>query len=460
MLQQACTAGYDQPAQHGSPLGPPARRDLWLVRAVLIGGGILALAVVTGYVCGAITDPLLLAGWITGTGVLLWRFHAVHTSSRFLRHPAAPGRIVAIVSAREPEGEDLHACVWSILNQRGVVVDQVHVVDDGSTSRPAQPFPHPRVRWHRKAYGGRRAAEAYVLARLGRGDWDFVLTLDGDAVLDERAVEYQLRAFSLPEVTATTGTVTVRNDRERLLTRIVDLHLGASFGRRANRPSRGTPEVIPGVPVLCRADVAFEYRDRRLACGPDGAAHSLSVYAARHGGVAGVREAVTWIREPAGAATTYRQWLRWSTAWWTSSPVLADMGRWTLPRVLGLARSLAESPAIGCLLVALAAVLGGQGGPWWRPVAAYAALHLMARYATTGLYLLERPETYRRRGSWSWLLLIPAEAVFGLLFAVPVKCAALLTLCRRGRRIRRRPVPFAEPATGAIYHSGRIGEGA
>src|SRR4051812_42046110 len=115
---------------------------------------------------GSVTDPVVLAYWWIGNAALLYRMVAVVKGRRRGQLPPATGRIVAIVPAYEQDPDDLRACVWSVLNQRGVVVDEVHVVDDGSIHRPVQPFPHPRVRWHRTEYGGRCAAHAYVLDRL------------------------------------------------------------------------------------------------------------------------------------------------------------------------------------------------------------------------------------------------------------------------------------------------------
>ncbi|MFD0519643.1 hypothetical protein [Paractinoplanes durhamensis] len=114
-----------------------------LALASTLGIIVLALAVSTRYLHHSISGPAFLVAWWLGNTMLLFLVFAFLRRDNVRRQPMATGRIVAIVPAYEQSTKDLAACVHSILDQRGVVVDQVHVVDDGSTSQPVEPFLHP-----------------------------------------------------------------------------------------------------------------------------------------------------------------------------------------------------------------------------------------------------------------------------------------------------------------------------
>jgi glycosyltransferase involved in cell wall biosynthesis len=380
--------------------------------------GILAvvLFVATRYVYRQVTDPAALAVWWIGIATLLFCGLTFFRGGRARPPLNTSGRVVAIVTAHERETGELHACVWSILDQRGVVVGEVHVVDDGSTERPIQPFAHPRVRWHRTRNGGRPAAVSYVLDRLDADDWDFVLIADGDCVLDERSIERQLAAFARPGVTATIGTVIARNPRPNLLTRVAELNIGASSA--LPMPLNITSDT----PVLYRARIPFRNRLR-----------DLTAYAALEGRVAQVNDAVASTPAPAGIGTAFRQRLSWSTSWWRTVPVVMTRAG----RLRAAVRLVIVPVTIACSLISLA--FSG-----WAVIGLYAGLYLLVRYAATGLYLIERP------GSkfWTWLLLTPAEAIFHLTFVIPIKYLALARLGRSDTS------PPQSAPTSTVYYSG------
>ena len=442
------------------PENPHARHGR-LLYVSITGIVVLALLAATWCVYWLVTDPVLLAYWWTGNSTLLFCMYAFFNGRRFLHLPVAAGRIVAIVAAYEQDAGDLHACVWSILNQRGVVVDEVHVVDDGSIDRPVQPFSHPRVRWHRKKNGGKRAAQVYVLDRLEPGDWDFVLTIDGDCVLDERAMEHQLRAFSRPQVTATTGMVIVRNARQNLLTRIADVNIGTScVRRRASSSLAGALKIISGAPAVYRAHTLFRHKRRYLSAGAYGDDRLLALFAAFDGEIVGVNESIVWTRTPADVETAFRHLLRWSKSWWCLIPLAltgADRPTGMFSRLFMLFQLIIGPLMIGYALIAVI-VGASRGTVSWPSIVIYAVLYLLVRYATTGLYLVERPETSRRGKLWAWLLLTPAEAACNLLFVVPVKYTALLRLGWRAWRDDRHAglatTATAEP--GTVYYSGYL----
>jgi cellulose synthase/poly-beta-1,6-N-acetylglucosamine synthase-like glycosyltransferase len=416
-----------------------------LVRISIMGVMVLAPIAATWYVRGRVTDTIVLGAWCMGNVALLFCMYTFLRGRRFRHLPMAPGRILAIVAAYEENPDDLHACIWSIINQRNVVVDEVHVVDDGSVRHPVQPFAHPRVRWHRTENGGKRAAQVYVLDRIEPDDWNFVLMVGSDSVLDEHAMEHQLRAFSSPQVMMTSGTVLMRNAQQNLLTRIVDMNIGTScVMMRASRTLLGPLEAASGPMAAYRAHIVFKHRERYPASGASDD-RCLTVYSALEGEVVGVNEALVWSATPAHMPTTYRQRLHWSKSWW-------------------FLIQLAIGPlAVACAVV-LISVNAYQGTLQWPSTLLYPALYLLVRYAGTGLYLVERPGLSRRAKFWTWLLLTPAETVYQLLFLNPAKYVALLKLRGHGWGSRSDAHSTELSQTprdvhGSIYYSGYPVEG-
>ncbi|MCU7722227.1 glycosyltransferase [Actinoplanes sp. KI2] len=444
--------------------GFPARHGR-LTYAPIAGIVLLALVMATRYIYHVISDPAALGVWWIGNAALLFLVYTFFKNGRVRPQPTATGRIVAIVPAHEQDDDDLNACVWSILNQRGVVVKEVHVVDDGSTELPVRPFSHSRVRWHRTRHGGGHAAAGYVLDRLQPEDWDFVLIVDGACVLAERSVERQLRAFSRARVTATTGLVIDRDPRRNLLSRISDLNLGAlSAISVAGWSSVCLLKTVSDAPVLYRAAIPFQHRRRHLAGGGYADSRRLAMDAALAGAVVGVSNAVAWTSSAAHVPTAYRRRLSWSTSWWRLLRLAltsADSRRGVRCRLFGLAHLAVVPVATGYALTSLAT--NGWHGVPAATIVLYVALYLLLRYAATALYLIEDPATSRGRKLTTWLLLTPAEAVYHLLFVIPIKYVALIRLCARGRS--RWPEHIAAPAEplmagpGAVYYSGYLPDG-
>lgn len=442
----------------GSAPKPGITRRGGPLHASVTGIAVLVLAAATWYVHQWVTDPVALAYWWAGNGLLLLCAYAFLTGNRDRRRPTPPGRIVAVVPAFEQNSADLHACVRSILDQEGVVVDEVHVVDHGSVHRPVQPFDHPRVRWHRTRNDGRRAAQVYVLDRLEPGDWEFVLTVDSSYVLDELAVQHQLRAFARPRVMATTGLVLVRNAWQSLFTRVADVHVGTSFVRRQATPARpAIAEVHPGAPAVYRAALLFRLKHRYLAAAGHGDDRLLAVYAAFEGDVVGVSESIAWTRTPDDVESVFRQLLVWSRSWWGLIPTAVTGPkrlRGTAFRLFTVGRLVVGPMTIVYAFVAVA-VGAGRGTLHWPAVVLFAAWYLLVRYATTGLYLAERPGVTSRQKLWAWLLLTPVATVGNLVCVVPIKYIALLRPRWRGQPTwldEHRPAP--DP--GTLYFAGYL----
>lgn len=459
------SAGPGTDADDSSRFGRAGRRGR-LFFGSITGIVVPGVAAATCHLYRGLSDPVLIACWSVGVVALLSCTYGFARDSRFRRLPAATGRIVAIVSAHELNANDLHACIWSILNQRGPVIGEVHVIDDGSVRRPVQPFSHSRVRWHRRENGGRPAAEVYVLDRLDPDDWDFVLTVDGSSTLDSHAVEHQLRALSLPHVTAAIGMPIARNVRQNLFTRIEDLHIGTSAAMWVSRPLPDTVELPPTGPALYRASAIFRSRRRNSIANDRGDDRCLAVLAAREGELVGVRATTAWIRVPVDGESAYRQWLRWSETWWSLIPLVLSGAGWSrrvLSRLIGPARMATASLTIGYASIILTAG-AGRGGLGWQPIALFPALYLLVRYVKTGRYLIGRQATSSRGKLWTWLLLTPVEVLANLLFFAPIRGIALVRLCRVWWEARcddhgpsRSAMPWTE--RGTIYYSGHLFEG-
>lgn len=408
-----------------------------LGRALCVSIAVLVtamLAVATVYVHEHVDDKMVIGYWWFGNIALLFCVIAFVKGRRFTHLPVALGRTVAIVPAFEEDEETLRACIWSILNQT-VSPDEIHVVDDGSVDKPVRPFVHPRVTWHRKENGGKRLAQGYVLERLNPDDWDFILTVDGDSVLDPKAMEHMLRAFSNPKVMAATGMVLVRNMRHNLLTRIADMNIGTScVMMRASRSLLGTLETTSGALAVYRAPILFKHRERYVSSGTYGDDRALAMYSALEGEVVGVNEALVWSDMPTDRKTTYKQRLRWSKSWWCMIPfVLTNMDKFRqmfFP-LFGMVQLVVAPLTIGYMVFAIS-FNAFHGIVHWTSILMYGCVYFGIRYGETALYMVERPGMPRKERVLMWLFITPLEAFVNLLFLNPTKYIALIKLRDHG----------------------------
>ena len=429
-----------------------ASRRLFFVCVVFAGVLLLALVSAIWYARGQISHPVLLTFWWIGNGALIYHLYPLTKHRRRLSDPPATGRIVAIVGVLEQSEDELRACIWSILDQRGVVVDEVHVVDHGSTRSPVQPFAHPRIRWHRTGNGGNRAAQLYVLDRLEPDDWDFVLAVDVACVLDEHAMERQLVEFSQPHVMATTAMVSMRNAGQNVLTRLVDLSVGTRVIGPAGRSALHAVQITPGALAVYRASVLFRHKGRYLSSAADDD-HGLAMYPHLEGELVRVTEAIVWTTAPTDVAGAYRQSVQAAMAWWRvmSSALTRDPSRTAGSRLLVLLR-LVLGPlwTAGFVIFLVEATYSATPRlPW---LILYGTLYLLVRYARAGLYLSERPAMGRPQKWWTWILLTPVEAVYHLVSVGVIRYVALLAH-RRARGSG--PVPRAATS---VYYSGFLSE--
>ncbi|GAB2628725.1 hypothetical protein Aab01nite_21570 [Paractinoplanes abujensis] len=445
-----------------------ASRRVFLVCAVIAGTFFAGLIAATWHFRGRIDHPALLTFWWISNGAVIYSLYPLVRDRRRPPSPAAvTGRVVAVVGVHEPDQADLRACLWSILEQSRVVVDEVHVVDDGSTRMPVQPFAHPRVRWHRTEHGGRRSAQRYVLDRLDPDDWDFVLAVDGACVLDEHAVDRQLREFAEPNVVATTAMVLMRNAGHNLLTRVVDLNTGTGVTRPTRRSALRAVQINPGALTVYRADVLFEHERLPRDPAADGDDQCLAMYPDLDGEVVPVPEAIAWTAAPVDVASAYRQLLRTATRRWRALATALAPRHPRRTRALVLLGLLRTPAWMVCAVVLLVeAAVGGTPQASW--IILYAALYLLVRYAEAGHYLAGRPAMSRSEKLRTWVLLTPVEAVYNLLGIGVIRCLALLP-----SRAFRREEPFHRPApeparadsdavapvgSSTVYYSGYMSE--
>jgi glycosyltransferase involved in cell wall biosynthesis len=406
-----------------------------VICGLVIGVLAVALAAVTAWVYRRAHDPVVVAYWWIGNASLLFCMFAFLKGRRFLHLPVAQGRVLAIVPAYEEDPAELDACIWSILNQRGAEAAEVHVVDDGSKDRAVRNWYHPRVFWHYKPNGGKRDAQCHVLDQLNAENFDFVLTVDGDSVLDPDALAHQLRAFSNPKVMASTGMVLVSNADTNLMTRLADINIGTScVMMRASRSLLGTLETTSGALAVYRARIVFKHKDRYRTAGTYGDDRCLAMYSALEGEVVGVNESIVWSSMPTDLRTTYRQRLRRSKSWWCMIPfVLTNMTKFRqmfFP-LFGLMQLVIAPITIGFALVSIA-LNAWRGQVHWEAISLYAAIYLLSRYAQVALYMVERPGMPVGKKLWSLLVLTPVEAAYNLLFLNPTKYLALLKLRDHG----------------------------
>jgi cellulose synthase/poly-beta-1,6-N-acetylglucosamine synthase-like glycosyltransferase/peptidoglycan/xylan/chitin deacetylase (PgdA/CDA1 family) len=407
--------------------GRPGGRLAILLIVLVVSAAIATTTLFSWH--GLLSSPVVLSYWLLANGTLLFCMIAFLIGRRFNHQPVARGRVAAIVPAFDEDPAELRAVVESILAQ-SITPEMVYVVDDGSAVPVGRPFEHPRVVWLRKDNGGKRSAQVYALDRMNPADWDFILTVDGDSILDRYALEHQLRAFSRGPVMATTGMVLVRNRTQNLLTRLADLNIGTScVMMRASRSLLGTLETTSGALALYRAHILFQHRERYLQ-GSYGDDRALAMYAALEGEVVGVNEAVVWSAMPHTVALTYKQRLRWSKSWWCMIPfVLTNMtrARQMFFPLFGLTQ-LAIAPLTIAYIFAYSLYAVAHDDFHARTLLLYLAVYLIVRYSMTALYMVERPGLRRTQRFLSWLLLTPLEAIYNLAFLNPTKYIALAKL--------------------------------
>jgi hyaluronan synthase len=145
----------------------------------------------------------------------------------------APALTAAVVvPAYNEDPVMLRRCLDSILNQTRPF-DEIYIIDDGSASVTCAELATDMLRGHPGAHvhrfvdnRGKRAAQGWAFRRLTS---DIVVTVDSDTVLDRDCLAEGLRPLADPAIQAVCGNVRVLNDKQNLLTRLIDLRYSNAF---------------------------------------------------------------------------------------------------------------------------------------------------------------------------------------------------------------------------------------
>jgi hyaluronan synthase len=378
----------------------------------------------------------LLVGSYLAAGIF-WR--------SFTHLPPARGRVLAIVPVYNEDEELVTATVRALLAQT-ILPDQIVIVDDGSRV-PVAGFHDPLVRWERIPNGGKREAQAHALRLFAPREFDFVLTVDSDSVLDDDALERLLEAMSDERVQAATGMILMRNWQENLLTRLTDINVVTScLLYRMLRSWFGIVSPTSGCLALYRAGVLYDNLPDYLTSGTAGDDRRLSFYSLLRGQVVGVSEAVVATQLPSTVRGMFRQRTRWSKSAWLGIPFvvtnlrLAVVFFYMFPLVLALVW-----PFVVAVLVTLSV-------RYSNPVLLYGVAFWLAGSITqTAVYALYRPglTAAQRWAQWGLSLVYP---LLGYLLLRPATYWALTRLRDPSWHTRETPaltaVEALRPAEG------------
>jgi cellulose synthase/poly-beta-1,6-N-acetylglucosamine synthase-like glycosyltransferase/peptidoglycan/xylan/chitin deacetylase (PgdA/CDA1 family) len=315
------------------------------------------------------------------------------------RPPSTDGPPVCVLIAAYNEELVIARTIEHVLASR-YVVEQVLVVDDGSTDATAARVREvaerdPRVLLIQQANAGKWAA-------LNRGfavaDQPFVVTIDADTLLAPDAVAALIAGFDRPDVGAVAGVVKVGNHARNVVTRWQALEYVTQIGvDRAAAALLNAVMVIPGACAAWRTRAVLEvggYSDATLAEDCD-----LTLMLHQYGWrVEQADDAVALTEAPETADALLRQRVRWmygtlQAVWRHRNMVLRPrhgwLGMFVLPlTVLTILLPLVFTPLVAVVVVQMLA----EQGP--LPVLGYFALFALvyAVPATVAVCLLqERP---------------------------------------------------------------------
>ncbi|WP_019810520.1 glycosyltransferase family 2 protein [Saccharomonospora halophila] len=347
------------------------------------------------------------------TSVLIAFLLAAVRRRSFTHLPPADGTVIAIVPCFNTETRAVYRTVGSLLEQTRPP-DEIYVIDDGS-DEPLQGFEHDRVWWFSHRNAGKRHAQAAILEHLKHREFDFLLTVDDDAVLMPDAVEHTLRAMSDDRVQAATGLPVVRNRRDNWLTRTTDLEMVTwCLTVRSARSHVGAVAPCSGVLAVYRRDLVYDNLEDYVTSGTAGDDRRLTHYALERGQAVAVNEAVVETTMPDTVNGLWRQRVRWFKSYWR---YLFWEIRFLRPvPLLFRVYSLIFFVLTPVILAWVVLVLPGtdklaavQGFGYW----------ITLTYAQTAMYAAQRPELATRSRVVTWLLLTPVVSVVNLLVIKP-----------------------------------------
>lgn len=340
------------------------------------------------------------------------------------------GRIIAIVPAYNEKPKRLHETICSLLDST-VVPDVIHVVDDGSVE-PLPRFRHPRVCWHRQPNGGKHRAQATALrAEQRRGEFDFVVTVDSDSVVDRHAIERCLRRFSDPRVNAVTGVIFALNRSANLITRVTDLHYAHSCLVVRDGLSRmGDVFTTSGALAVYRASMWLENLDDYVRLGVADDRH-LTHLAQRTGKSVSVSDAYVNTFVPDNVPDLVRQRIRWARDYYRC--ILMD-----IKYLHGWSFWMRSVDFVLMIIAPVLVVTAFMVFPFaqWRIPWTGVGLWIAFLYIQTSCYLTQRQGISVTSRFLNWLLLSPALYLFQYLIVGPAIVVSLFNVRRRSWQTR------------------------
>ena len=384
---------------------------------------------------GMSRDILFLSSFFAVIAVLITYFllSAIFWRSFTHLHPAA-GRVLCIVPCYNEEPELVHATVKALLRQT-ILPDKIHVVDDGSAV-PLETFDDPLVEWHRVPNGGKRHAQAYALDLHAPQEFDFILTVDSDSVLDDDALEHMLRAMQDDRVQACTGMIFVRNWDTNFLTRLTDINVVTScLLFRMSRSILGIVSPTSGALALYRSAVIYDNLADYLTSGTAGDDRRMSFYALLRGQVVGVTEAVVCTQLPDTWKGIFWQRMRWSKSAWLGTGFVVTNLRplvvvfYVFPLMFTLLWPFVTAVLIAVMWRYHNMVLV-NGLVFWE----------VCSITQTAIYAIYRPGLTRWQRLQQWLL-SPLYPLLGAVILRPAAYWALTALKNTSWHTRELPMP-------------------
>jgi hyaluronan synthase len=272
-------------------------------------------------------------------------------------------------------------------------------------------------------------------------EFDFILTVDSDSVLDDDALEHMLRSMRDERVQAATGMILVRNWQANFLSRLTDINVVTScLLFRMARSWLGIVSPTSGALAMYRSWVVYDNLEDYLTSGTAGDDRRLSFYALLRGEVVGVTEAIASTELPTTWSGAFHQRMRWSKSAWLGVGFVVTNLRalivffYVMPLVFCILW-----PFIVAALVTLAIRYDNpvfyHGLVWW----------VVCSITQTAVYAIYRPGfTLRQR--WAQFALSPIYPVLGLVVLRPAAYWSLTKLKSTSWHTRELVAPPAATA--------------
>lgn len=365
--------------------------------------------------------------WWSGSSLILGSFisYAIYwpAQARKFQRIQKDYRVVAIVPAFNEETHLLHQSLESILNQ-SFPVSAIHVVDDGSVTKLVE-LVHPKITYHYQSNQGKRYAQKKALDSLNPQDYNYVLAVDSDSVLDYQAVENLVRTFEGDsQLKACTGVVLTRNRKKNLITKVADLNIGITC--LLGRPIRsliGSLETTSGALALYASDVVFDHLEEYVTSGTYSDDRQLCLYSLLAGKAVGISEAIVYSEMPEDIEGTVKQRLRWAKGSWKAVPF--QLKHLTFKQLFFPLLGMGYLISLPFFVVTLgvAAYYG-----FYSLIMTYIFVRLGIRYLQSLVYLAGRSTIIKKEYLLYMLLIIPLEFLFNSIVLIYLKYKALFYL--------------------------------